>query len=145
MIRDEFTTRLKRKKPVHITGIAIQTFVLNYLTKLGLRTTDHINGTRSRKKIKLIHGFRKFFETQLLESDVNYVVTKMLMGHDLKLEESYFRPKLDYVVKEYNKAIDALTIDPANRLRKKVEKLEVEASQLQRLQAAVTALEQKIK
>ena len=44
--------------------------------------------------------------------------------------------RLDYVVKEYNKAIDALTIDPANRLRKKVEKLEVEASQLQRLQAA---------
>ena len=46
---------------------------------------------------------------------------------------------------EYEKAIDLLTINPANRLRKKVQKLEVEASQLHRLQAAVTALEQKIK
>jgi hypothetical protein len=69
----------------------------------------------------------------------------MLMGHDLKLEESYFRPKLDYIVKEYRKAIDLLTIDPANRLRKKVEKLEVEKSQYDRLAAQLAALEQKIK
>jgi hypothetical protein len=69
----------------------------------------------------------------------------MLMGHDLKLDDAYDRPGFDFIISEYGKAIDALTIDPANRLRKKVEKLEVEASQLQRLQAAVSALEQKIK
>ncbi len=34
---------------------------------------------------------------------------------------------------EYEKAIDALTIDPANRLRKKVEKLEVEKTEIQSL------------
>ena len=30
------------------------------------------------------------------------------------------------MLSEYEKAIEALTIDPANRLRKKVEKLELE-------------------
>ena len=46
---------------------------------------------------------------------------------------------------EYMKALDNLTINPENRLKRKVEKLEVEASQLQRLQAAVQRLEAKIK
>ena len=68
------------------------------------------------------------------------------MGHSKKgLELRYDRLTEEEMLSEYEKAIDNLTIDPANRLRKKVEKLEVEASQLQRLQAAVTALEQKIK
>jgi hypothetical protein len=82
---------------------------------------------------------------KLLESHVDTTIRKMLMGHDLKLDDAYDRPGFDFIILEYGKAIDALTIDPANRLRKKVEKLEVEASQLQRLQAAVSALEQKIK
>ena len=40
----------------------------------------------------------------------------MLMGHDLKLHDAYDRPSFDFIVSEYGKAIDALTIDPANRL-----------------------------
>lgn len=146
LIREDFTTTgFSRQKPRHISSVTISRVLIDRLCKLGLRDVDHVNGQRARKKVKILHGFRKFFETQLLESDVNYIVTKMLMGHNLKLEENYFRPKLDYIVKEYKKAVDNLTIDPSNKLRKKVEKLEIEASQLQRLQAAVTALEQKIK
>jgi hypothetical protein len=57
----------------------------------------------------------------------------MLMGHDLKLDDAYDRPSFDFIVSEYQKATDALTIDPANRLRKKVEKLEVEKSKIDSL------------
>ena len=53
------------------------------------------------------------------------------MGND----SSYVKITEKKLMEEYEKAIDLLTIDPANRLRKKVTKLEVEASQLQRLQA----------
>jgi hypothetical protein len=69
----------------------------------------------------------------------------MLLGHSIGLAGAYYKPTQEEMLSEYEKGIDALTIDPANRLRKKVEKLEVEASQLQRLQQAVTALEKKIK
>jgi len=55
-----------------------------------------------------------------LQSDVNYVVTKMLMDHDLKLEENYFRPTQEYIIKEYSKAIDLLTIDPSQRLKRQL-------------------------
>ena len=67
------------------------------------------------------------------------------MGHHIGLDDNYFRPEEQDVQAEFEKAVDNLTIDPANRLQRKVEKLEVEASQLQRLQAAVQRLEAKIK
>ena len=115
----------------------------NYLIKAGLRTIDHT--ANKRKEIARAHGFRKFFTTQLVNSKVNPEIREMLLGHSIGLAGAYYRPTKDEMLLEYEKAIDLLTIDPANRLRKKVEKLEVEASQLQRLQAAVTALEQKVK
>jgi chromosome segregation ATPase len=47
----------------------------------------------------------------------------MLLGHKIGLASAYYRPTEDEILTEYEKAIDNLTIDPANRLRKKVEKL----------------------
>ena len=43
------------------------------------------------------------------------------------------------------KAVDNLTINQENRLRKKIEKLEVEKSQFDRLAAEIEALKRKIK
>ena len=68
----------------------------------------------------------------------------MLLGHKIGLASAYYKPTEDEMLEEYMKAIDNLTINEENRLRKKVEKLEVEASQLQRLQAAVQRLEEKM-
>ena len=46
---------------------------------------------------------------------------------------------------EYQKAIDNLTINEENRLRKKVKKLEVEASRLDLLELSLRRLEQRYK
>lgn len=147
LIREEFdTVSLIKKKPKHVSRYAIQWTISQLFNKVGIREIDHVEGGfRKRKKVKLIHGFRKFFKTQLLQSHVDTTIRKMLMGHDLKLDEAYDRPSFDFIVSEYQKATDALTIDPANRLRKKVEKLEVEKSQFDRLAAQIRALEAKIK
>jgi hypothetical protein len=106
---------------------------------------DHVK--HRRKEVKLSHGFRKFFVTMLVNSNLQETIISKLTGHTISknLIQVYSKQTEEEMLKEYEKAIDLLTIDPANRLRKKVEKLEVEASQLQRLQQAVTALEQKIK
>ena len=121
LIREDFSTAGNiRQKPRHITSSTITTILIDKLNKIGIREVDHVKGCRSRKSVKIIHGFRKFFETQLLQSDVNYVVTKMLMDHDLKLEENYFRPTQEYIIKEYSKAIDLLTIDPSQRLKRQL-------------------------
>ena len=69
----------------------------------------------------------------------------MLLGHKIGLSSAYYRPSEEEMFTEYEKAIDALTIDPANRLRKKVEKLEVEKTQFEQLAAEIAALKRRIK
>lgn len=44
---------------------------------------------------------------------------------------------------EYEKAIDNLTIDPANRLRRTVETLKIEKSKIDMLEAKIQKLERK--
>ena len=61
------------------------------------------------------------------------------MGHHIGLDDNYFRPEEQDVQAEFEKAVDNLTINPANRLQKKVEKLEVEKSQFDRIAAQIAA------
>jgi hypothetical protein len=106
---------------------------------------DHVN-PRKRKEIMMAHGFRKFFKTQLVKARVDPELRELLLGHSKrKLDHVYTRLTPDEVQQEYEKSIDLLTIDPANRLRKKVEKLEVEKTQFESLAAEIELLKKKIK
>ncbi|HEX6294876.1 MAG TPA: hypothetical protein VFZ46_06950, partial [Nitrososphaeraceae archaeon] len=71
------------------------------------------------------HGFRKFFNTICIESDMNIVSKELLMGHkqSLGLEKSYYRPTNDKLLNEYLKVVDDLTINDENRLSKQVQEL----------------------
>ena len=62
-------------------------------------------------------------------------IIRKLTGHSDKsnLTQLYSKQTEEEMLSEYEKAIDALTIDPANRLRKKVEKLELKNNQFERL------------
>ena len=105
-------------------------------------------GTNYKDKIKdvqLARGFRKFFNTQLVASDVNPLHKELMMGHEIGLEHSYLRPTEESLLESYYKAIDAFTINPENRLQRKVEKLEVEKNQFERLVVKIASLEQKLK
>ena len=146
LIREEFdTVSLIRKKPKHVTSAAIQWTISQLFNKVGIREIDHVEGGfRKRKKVKLIHGFRKFFKTQLLQSHVDTTIRKMLMGHDLKLDDAYDRPSFDFIVAEYQKATDALTIDPVNRLRKRVVVLQERNDRLDKVLDRIDKLEKEI-
>ena len=70
----------------------------------------------------------------------------LLEGHSLHGNDaSYIKTTPDDLLEQFEKAHDDLVIEPSMRMRRKIEKLEVEASQLQRLQVAVKALEAKMK
>jgi integrase len=148
LIREQFDINdveqvRNRGFPIKTNTIKNQLAVI--LVRAGIRTVDHQNGHRSRHQVKTSHGFRKFFETQLIQSDVNLIVMKLLMGQDIKLEASYFRPTEEFILSEYEKAIFDLTINPANRLQRKIDKLEVEKTQFEVLAKKIAALESKIK
>ena len=90
----------------------------------------------------MLHGFRKYFCSQLVEADLKTELRWLLEGHNLKGNDgSYVKPSQKRLQEEYEKAIDKLTIDPANRLQRKVETLTIEKSRLDKIEAKMRKIE----
>ena len=97
-----------------------------------------------RKSIQMAHGYRKFFNTKLVEANVNYLYKEKFMGHkiSLGLDKSYFRP--EEMLENYVKAIDFLTVNEENRLREKVKTLQIENSAYEDLKKDFEAFKAKM-
>ena len=95
-----------------------------------------------RKDIPIAHGFRKFFTTQLVEADLKTELRWLLEGHNLKGNDSnYIRTTEKRLQEEYEKAIDNLTINEENRLKKKVETLTIKKSRLDKIEEKMRRIE----
>lgn len=150
LIRKEFDINdleqiRKRSEPVAYDTVKV--IIRNQIIKSGIRAPHLVKAdSHKRHEIPMNHGFRKFFETRLIESDVNPMAVLRLVGHKGGLDnKSYFRPKEDYILSEYEKAIDALTINEENKLRRKVRKLEMERTQFDLLASKIQALEKSVR
>ena len=78
----------------------------------------------------LCHAFRRRFNTILkLNKEANNPLIERLMGHDMKLDNSYFQPTLENLFEEYQKGMSDLTIDDSERLL--VERVSIEAERTQ--------------
>jgi len=77
-----------------------------------------------RYSIMSCHGLRKRFDT-ILKSNrtVNLSLAERLMGHSktIPLDNSYFKPVIEQLFDEYQKAIPELIIDEKYRLEKEIE------------------------
>lgn len=87
-----------------------------------------VNRNREEKNqpFKSSHGFRKYFSSKC-EQIIKSVDVEILLGHGASkrgLKANYYRPKEDYLLEQYLKCVDYLTIDPSNKLFKKVNILE---------------------
>jgi integrase len=71
-----------------------------------------------RKEVMLAHGFRKFFNTVLLDAGVKPVIKEMLLGHRVDLEKSYYRPAEGEFLQQYLSAAASLTISEEKALRR---------------------------
>jgi hypothetical protein len=63
------------------------------------------------------------------------------MGHSIGSANSYFRPTQDKILSEYMKAASELTINEENRLKKKVNELQVKYDRVDQLVARINPLE----
>lgn len=154
LIREQFDSldsfRVRHPKPISLKTIT-KTLRLKAV-QAGIIKVNHIgtrNGSKYRKDIPLIHGFRKFFNTALMNADVNLRFKELLMGHSIKLDDVYYdknsEKSRNKLLEEYSKAIDYLTINEENRLRQKVEELTIEKSQMDKLQKEVDKIKLLIK
>lgn len=82
----------------------------------------------------------------MVKARVNPLVKEMLLGHRVGLENNYYRPSFEEdIVPEYLKAIDLLTLDDSNRLRKRIEEMTLKCNDSElllrgRLQEEITHL-----
>ena len=146
LIREQFDKRdqFSAAHPRQIKVIAIAGKLSTLAETAGLRT--RLESTKgkpgNRKDVPNCNGFRRFFSTQLVNSDVKTELRWLMEGHNLKANDSsYVHTGGDELLAQYLKAHDNLLIDQSHKLQKKVERLEADAGQLQRLQAAVQRLE----
>jgi len=76
-----------------------------------------------RHEFKSTHCFRKYFETNALNS-MKLLNVKLLMGHDTGLEKSYYKPTEKDLLQDYLRAIEFLSINGnETKLSKEIEQL----------------------
>jgi integrase len=132
LVREQFNRRLMTAKPRPLKTITILSKLIDLANICGIR----------HQGVPIAHGFRKFFTTQLINARINPEIREMLLGHKIGLASCYYRPTEDEMYAEYEKAIDNLTIDPANRLQRKIETLRIEKSRLDRIEEKMLKMEQ---
>lgn len=137
LIREQFDIRdqFQIKKPKQVTREGIQWMIKDIAKRSGVRT----------KEVALAHGFRKFFTTQLIQSKVNPEIREMLLGHKIGLASAYYRPTEQEMYEEYEKAVNHLTINEENRLKIKIQKLEVEKTRIDKLEENFRILQKRLK
>jgi integrase len=139
--------------PIPITASTIKYLIKELLNKTGIRPPvklteeEKILGKPAKKtSLPMIHGFRKFVVTNMIRAKLEYNARETLVGHTLKsLDISYDRREQGELLEEYVKAIDYLTIDDLNKLRREVEHYKVKASQFDSLKAEIDQLKEMIK
>ena len=137
LIRNDFDFIFKsRVRSARKTSIsALNVIMSRILFKTELRQVNYLteNSRYKRHSKAGFHAFRKYFNTCLVNADVNVSIKEMLMGHSIGLDDSYLRPTEDKLLLEYSKAINELTINEENRLKKKVTELESKQSEIDQM------------
>jgi integrase len=150
LIREQFdaSDSFRVKHPKQITLNTIAKTLRQKIIQAGLRSIDHVgnmDGSKMRKDIPLIHGFRKFFNTALMNADVNLRFKELLMGHSVKLDDVYYdknsKKSQAKLLEEYCKGIPYLTINPTDeeneRLKHQITKMQRESQEWKEIKKMV--------
>jgi integrase len=150
LIREMFNTQdpLKCRIPKMVGLYTLSDVLQKLLVRSGINTiakqTETTQKGKERKGVARAHGFRKFATTNMIRAKVDPQAREMLLGHSIGLANSYYRPNSDEILDEYLKAVDLLTINEENRLKKKVELLTIRADQLEQLQDQMDEVKSKL-
>lgn len=150
LIRQQFDIndllQVKQPKPVELN--AIRHLLTVHLIRCGLRTREHATAPQSngkiRKPISLSKGFRKRCISLFIEAGLNHEIRELLVDHATQLDQHYFRPTEDQVLKEYLKAESYLTIDPSIRLAQENLTLKQEVSRFDKMQKQIEELNRRM-
>lgn len=152
LVREQFDVRdqFAISKCQQMKSQTITKKLIDLAERSGLRQKEALQEGSSKKRseirkdVPIAHGFRKFFTSQLIEADLKTELRWLLEGHKLKGNDShYIRVSEKRLQEEYEKAINRLTINEENRLKRTVEILKIEKSRIDELEAKIQKLERK--
>ena len=99
--------------------------------------------TNGRYSEQLVHGFRKRFNTILkLNNEVNDNAIEKMMGHTNGLDGVYLQITTERLFDEFKKGVADLTISNEARNNVKIQKLESEKSEIEKINETNKKLEQ---
>ena len=101
---DPFTMNV----PKFLLDDSVEKIMDEVLRKSGVKTSEAMRS----------HALRKGFMSTCERTGMKSINVKMLMGHSIGVENSYYKPTDDDLLNDYmTHAADALTIDPTQRLK----------------------------
>ena len=104
---------------------------------------SQINIDLQEKRYRKNHGFRKFFDTNLMRARIMPVHKEMLMEHTTGLDDVYYKPEQSEIMFEYLKAVDNLTINEKNKLRLQLEEeKEDHKKQLEKITSEIDSIKE---
>jgi hypothetical protein len=127
------------KKPMRVSEDGLRGRMRKLMKKCGL----------DESRLQPNHSMRKAGNTAGKNADMDKEFKEMLMGHSCGLDDTYYdienpQSRKEIVV-EYMKAVDALTINNENRLKRQVVKLQAEKDEINTLKARVEKREEVLK
>ena len=105
-------------EPIKLESSGIKRLIERSLWIQGIRKKSDIK--RNRYEFQTNHGFRKWFKTRCEIAGMKSINIEKLMGHSVGISDSYYRATESELLEDYLKAIDFLTINEENMLRKKI-------------------------
>jgi len=90
----------------------------------------------------MTHGFRKYFMSHAEQAGMKSINVKILMGHSIGVEDSYYRPEEHVISQDYLKAVPNLTISHNNNRQTEVAEV---AAQMQSKEQEIQELKENIK
>jgi hypothetical protein len=130
------------KFPKKVNSTSIRNMIYDAWKIQGVRIKLS-NPQNKRHEFKSTHGFRKFFETKCQYAKMNHNNIKLLMDHSLWESQNYHRPTEEELLEDYLNVIDLLTVNEENRLKRKVETLQVEKSKIDYLTIEIEKMKKK--
>jgi hypothetical protein len=127
VIRDLFESTIKNganlgkaKTPKQLTAAGIKSLLERAATSEGLFKPLDLKNGEKRREWKVAHGLRKLMKTRCETAGMRSLHIEMLLGHNVGVTKSYYKPSEQEVLQDYLKAVDLLTIGEENKLNSRI-------------------------
>jgi hypothetical protein len=123
-VRPRYSHRIGLAKyPKQFKSSGVKTLIGRALQIQGIRAKLDLTRGQKNHEWRTLHGFRKFFKTQT-ERVMKSLNVEILMGHDIGLANSYYKPSQQELLDDYLRSAELLTIQNDRlKLEKQVREL----------------------